>query len=56
MAFGFRAAFRRALRAIWASCSGVVPYRSMWAWANGATQDAAEAEPKGSVHCWNRRA
>ena len=52
MAFGLSAAFVRALRAIWASCSRVVPNSWKWRWAIIPIQLAAEAAPKGSVHCW----
>ena len=51
MAFGLRAAFLRPLRAIHASCSRVVPNSWKWRWAHMAIQLAAEAAPKGKVHC-----
>ncbi|MEZ5206314.1 MAG: hypothetical protein R2690_04885 [Acidimicrobiales bacterium] len=41
----------RALRAICASCSRVVPYSWKWRWAIIPIQLAADAAPKGSVHC-----
>src|SRR2546421_344612 len=50
MALGLRAAFLRALRALWASCSRVVPNSWKWRWAHMAIQLAAEGAPNGSVH------
>ena len=51
MALGLRAAFRRALRAIWPSCSRVSPNSCIRRWATRASQLAADTAPKGSVHC-----
>src|SRR6478736_4081311 len=50
MAFGFNAAFLRALSAIHAICSRVVPYLAKCACANIPIQIAADGAEKGSVH------
>ncbi len=50
MARGLCAAFLRALRAIWASCSRVVPNSWKWRWAIMAIHWAADGAPNGSVH------
>src|SRR5579885_1756650 len=52
MALGFKAAFLRALRAIWAICSRVVPYSAKCRVALQAIHSPADGAPKGSDHCW----
>ena len=51
MALGLRPALARALRAIQASCSRVVPNSWKWRWAIIPIQLAADGAPNGSVHC-----
>ena len=51
MAFGLTPAFLRALSAIWASCSRVVPNSWKCRWANIAIQVVADGAAKGRVHC-----
>ena len=53
MALGLTWALRRAFKAIWASCSRVVPNSWKWRWAIIPIQLAADGAPKGSVHCMN---
>ena len=53
MALGLTWALRLAFKAIWASCSRVVPNSWKWRWAIIPIQLAADGAPKGSVHCMN---
>src|SRR5947207_14319519 len=50
MAFGLSAALRRALSAIHASCSRVVPYSWKWRCANIAIQIAADGDENTRFH------